>query len=582
VKCGRTPYHHKTCRNHQPWPPPTLLTIHHAAILVPAKPATARHRAFQTHPKKSMHHRLATLLLAAACAATPHAQAQAPAPAAPPSAAVDAGKTSAPLPPQSSLSLSNIPSPAPAVDPSLPPLTLDQCVAMALDKNFDLRIQRHTTESSKDALEITKAEYDPTLRATIGKTYAETDYRPGTGGWNETTGNNIEVTAAAAQKIITGATLQLSTGVNRNSTARNTAYNGVYDSDLVFSVRQPVLKNFGAAVNRAAIDRAHLGISRANEDLRASVLVIIRSVESAYYNLAYYRAQLEVRRFSLDLSQRLLDENRARRAAGVATDLDVLQAEVGVANARNDLLVAEKSLHDAEDNLLALINPFEFAATIGPLAIDDIGAPDVSFDRSYKLALDNTPEYASAQYAIRQYEIDARLAKRNQLPTLEIGAALGIGAPDADTLRAYERALNGHNYNWGVDATFSLPWGRRAEKAAWRQAMNNLDREKIRLRQVDQNILVSVRTAVRAVQTSEEGVRITTLATQLSEKQYELQKGLFDAGKSTFRLVLDFVDDLNEARVRELQARLSLRNALADLARLEATSLARYNVRLDQ
>jgi outer membrane protein TolC len=453
---------------------------------------------------------------------------------------------------------------------------------MALDKNFDLRIQRHTAETSKDTLESTKAEYDPTLRATVGKNFSESDYRPGSGVWNENTSNTIELTAAAAQKIITGATLQLSTSLNRNSTARNTAYNGVYDSDVVFSVRQPILKNFGADVNRSAIDRARLGVARANEDLRASVLAVIRSVESAYFNLAYYRAQLEVRRFSLDLSQRLLDENRARRAAGVATDLDVLQAEVGVANARNDLLVAEKSLHDAEDNLLALINPFEFTATIGPLAIDDIGSPDVSFDRSYKLALDNTPEYASAHYAIRQYEIDARTAKRNRLPSLDIGASLGFGAPDDNTVRAYERALNGHNYAWGVDATFSIPIGLRAEKAAWRQAMNNLDREKIRLRQIDQHILVSVRTAVRTVQTSEEGVRITTLATQLSEKQYELQKGLFDAGKSTFRLVLDFVDDLNEARMRELQARLSLRNALADLARLEASSFARYNVQLDQ
>ncbi|OAM87525.1 TolC family protein [Termitidicoccus mucosus] len=534
-----------------------------------------------------MLHRLASFFLAAACAAAPALHAQSSAPADPPAAesAAEAGKNSAPLPPQSSLSLPNIPSPAPAVDPALPPLALDQCVAMALDKNFDLRIQRHTTETSKDTLEITKAEYDPTLRATVGKTFSESDYRSSStpGAMVNTNSNNIEATVGAAQKVITGATLQLSTGVNRNSNARaNTAYNGVYDSDVVFSVRQPVLKNFGSNVNRAAIDRARLGVARANEDLRASVLGIIRSVESAYYDLAYYRAQLEVRRFSLDLSQRLLDENRARRAAGVATDLDVLQAEVGVANARNDLLVAEKSLHDSEDNLLALINPFEFTATIGPLAIDDTGSPDVSFDRSYKLALDNTPGYASAQYAIRQYEIDAKAAKRNQLPSLDVGASLGFGAPDDNTGRAYDRAFNGGNYNWGVDATFSIPWGRRAEKAAWRQAMNNLDREKIRLRQIDQDILVSVRTAVRTVQTSEEGVRITTLATQLSEKQYELQKGLFDAGKSTFRLVLDFVDDLNEARMRELQARLSLRNALAELARLEASSLARYNVQLDQ
>ncbi|MDR0901540.1 MAG: TolC family protein, partial [Opitutaceae bacterium] len=158
-----------------------------------------------------MLHRLASLLLAATCAAAPALQAQSPAATAP------GKRVTAPLPPQSSLSMANIPSPAPVVDPALPPLGLAQCVAMALDKNFDLRIQRHTAENSKDALEITKAEYDPTLNASIGKTFSESDYNSSLTGLRAvSSSNSIEATVGASQKIITGATLQLSTGVNRN------------------------------------------------------------------------------------------------------------------------------------------------------------------------------------------------------------------------------------------------------------------------------------------------------------------------------------------------------------------------------
>jgi outer membrane protein len=82
------------------------------------------------------------------------------------------------------------------------------------------------------------------------------------------------------------------------------------------------------------------------------------------------------------------------------------------------------------------------------------------------------------------------------------------------------------------------------------------------------------------VQTNAEGVRISRLATQLSERQFELEKARFDAGLSTFRRVQEAQEDLDSARVSELQARVSLRVALAELARLEGTSLERFEIDL--
>ena len=81
----------------------------------------------------------------------------------------------------------------------------------------------------------------------------------------------------------------------------------------------------------ASFRRAELGVDRANLDLKGSVLVIVRNVEAAYYNLVFARQQRGVRQLSLELAQQLLEANRARRQTGVATDLDVLQAEFGVA-----------------------------------------------------------------------------------------------------------------------------------------------------------------------------------------------------------------------------------------------------------
>ena len=71
-------------------------------------------------------------------------------------------------------------------------------------------------------------------------------------------------------------------------------------------------------------------------------------------------------------------------------------------------------------------------------------------------------------------------------------------------------------------------------------------------------------------------------ATELSARQYDLQKARFDAGLSTSRLVLQAQDDLENARFQELSAKLALRRALSELHRLEGSSIDRFRVQLPQ
>ena len=461
---------------------------------------------------------------------------------------------------------------------AIPPLTLDQCIAMALDKNYDLRIQRIVTVSSTNTVETAKAAYDPVLGGSGNLGYSRGESYPYGNG--ATSGQTTSVDGNISQKIITGATLQIGYGIDHIAPRAGSTY---HNSGLTLSVRQPVLKNFGAEVNKAAIERARLGVQRSNYDLKSSVLGTVRSVESAYYSLAYARANLEVLKSSLDTAQLLLKENTFRRdVAKNATDLDVLQAQVGVANAQRSIVNGQKAVNDAEDTLLSLINPFQFQTAIGPLDVIETGPLDINFDRSYKLARDNSPDLASMNLAIKQSEIDLSVAKRNRLPQLDVVGSAGYDASRAAFGSAFGNTLDQHNHDWAIGATITYPWGSRAEKATLANAKASLDTNQVNYEKLDQNVLLQVRTAIRAVQTNEEGVRISALASSLSEQQYNQEKARYDQGMSTFRLVQDMKQDLDNARVAELNARVSLRLALADLARLEGSSLARYNIKLDE
>ncbi|MFO0733355.1 MAG: TolC family protein [Nitrospiraceae bacterium] len=58
-------------------------------------------------------------------------------------------------------------------------------------------------------------------------------------------------------------------------------------------------------------------------------------------------------------AEELLASNRAKAKAGVMSIVDVLQAEAAVASRVEQMLVAEKSIRDQEDQLRRLLNPAE-------------------------------------------------------------------------------------------------------------------------------------------------------------------------------------------------------------------------------
>ncbi len=464
---------------------------------------------------------------------------------------------------------------APPPFPVHPTLTLEACIAQAMQKNFDLKIQSFSTDIARESLNVATAAFEPTFSATFQR-FSQTDGPVLANQRIDTTTTRVGV----AQLIPTGAQVSLSGTVDRNAQTYASSYpfNPAYNSDVALTVTQPLLRGAGPAVNRAAIARSRLGVGIARLNFKSQVLQVVRDTEVAYYNLVFAREQLKVKEHSLGLAQRLYDENKIRRQTGVATDLDVMSAEVGIATARNGVVTAQQAVHNSEDALVALIGQFEFDQPLGTVALLPYQEPTPAFDLSYKLARDHQPDYLAAQDAIKQLQLDARTARNAALPTLNLGGTVGYNGLDHTARGAIDSASNGDGHNWELDLTLSVPWGLHADRARYRAAMAGLRQEETRLRQLDQNLLVQVRSAVRAVDTNQQSVEINREATRLATSQYELELARFKAGLSTSRLVLQVQDDLETARVNELLAEVNLRIAISNLHQLESSSLQQYHI----
>lgn len=546
-----------------------------------------------TAPSRHARALFAALLLAApALRAADQATAPTETPAAPPP---ETGLTPLPAPaaevppasPAERSPVADIMAAPPPVTPYADALTLEDAIAQSLAANFDIQIQRVTSKAATEAEAIARSDYDPTLAVTASTRQsqgirttvdANGNIIPGAG----TRVDNDDARLSLSQKIPLGTTITGSTALNRRDSNRATATppDPAYDSDVAITVRQPLLRGAGVEVNNAALDRARLGTERARADFAAEVFSVVRDVEVGYANLAYAREQVGIRAFSLEVRKKLLDEIRARRDTGVATDLEVLQAEVGVASAARDLVLARQTARDREDELLRLLGQEAFENPVGPVALPPVATPTVNVAASLERARSNTPEYFSALAAIRQQEIDVRSATNARLPQLDLDATAGYTNTDRELRASNANLWDGNGYNWRVGASLSFPWGFREERARLRQARAGREREGLRLAQIEQTILVNVRNAVRALETGVENLRLSSLTAELRAREFETEKARYDSGLSTFRRVQESQDDLDQARLAELQAKVNLRVAQANLDRLEGTASERYRLKL--
>lgn len=472
--------------------------------------------------------------------------------------------------------------PAPATTPAVAPLTLEDCVQRALQHGFDVEIQRYNKTYAKDAVDVARGNFDPTIALNGSQSHSNSGP---VGGFPGVRTDARDARLSATELLKTGTTVNVTTDLTRsaqNPASISSFYNPVYNSDLTVTVTQPLLRGAGTAVTTAALNIARIGQTRAGFDFRAQTLNIVQQTETDYYNLVGAREQLLVFRVSLDLANRLLDEAQAKKTVGTATDIDVLQSQVGVANARSNVISAEKSVKDASDAILALIGRFELDAPLGDAKFEDFNGQLPVIESSYQLALHNQPDYISAKMQLDQMQLDLAVARNGLKPTVNVDGILGFNGRRGSSFDAFDSAAGRDNNSWEVDVTVSYPWGRVSDKARYRQSFGLLSQQTLAVRQLEQSILVQVRSAVRAVETNGEKVKIAALSAEFSAKQYDLENARFSAGLATSRDVLQTQADLQNARVAELQARITLQNSISALHRLEGSSLERYHLALPE
>lgn len=365
--------------------------------------------------------------------------------------------------------------------------------------------------------------------------------------------------------------------------ANPTGHTHEYQSFVGATLTQPLLKNAGWGATLANIRLAALDSDAAFQDYRRQLMVTLSQAESAYWNL--YLAQEQVRFLgeSVALAETIRKDASEKAKAGKGAELDVLEAESGLALRRTKQNEAQQKYAEAVGQVLT------YAGTPPAPGDNRIHAADrpasggvpLSYHDSCRTAFDLNPDYQIQKSKVEEAGLKVGVAKNQALPEFNLKGSYGFNGLGDSPSQAWDDQQSQDFPSWSFGVEFRIPITGgvrgRNETAAARLAYQQ---SQLALHGLGSQLSNAINNAISKVQTSRASVRDYETTVNFNENLLKTQIARLEAGKIEARRVLEVEAQLFEARQSLAEARVQYERALIELSLAEGSILKHRNVEL--
>lgn len=194
--------------------------------------------------------------------------------------------------------------------------------------------------------------------------------------------DNGAFSATVQRGFLTGTTVSL--GMQANDLTSNNVrseINPVKIGNVNLLVTQRLLQGFGLAVNNRNIRIAKNDLRVADLVFKQQVIATVSSVVNLYSDMVSYGEDVKVRRQALQLNEKLYNDNRKQVEIGTLAPIEIVRAEAEVARSQQELTQSETQLLQQETILKnyitrgGVLSPNLLDARIVPT--DRLQMPDV-------------------------------------------------------------------------------------------------------------------------------------------------------------------------------------------------------------
>jgi outer membrane protein len=480
-------------------------------------------------------------------------------------------------------------------------LSADDAVARALERNLDIQVQRLEPQLLDLQVAALWSNYRPTLISSVftqGATNLPTSQLQALGG-SRITNERLEWNGGMQQNLRWGGGNLLLNFNNARTETSDTAAtrNPAFQSTVQAQYTQPLLRNFRTDQTRSSLLINRLQQQITDLTLRGTLTATEASVRNAYWDLVFGIENVDAARRSLELSTKLVADNRARVEIGTMAPIDVVQAQAEEATRRQALVTAEATRRTNELALKRLIvggtDDELWNATIEPTDRPSPVAEPIDLEAAVRNALANRSDVAVARRSLEQNEVAMRNLRNQTLPDLNLIANYnlqgrggtefvrqGFGGTVTDIIPGgYYDALRNIGSltapTWSFRFNFNLPVGQSQAEANFARARVQVTQTQAQVKQAELIVATDVTNAALNVRNNLEAVQASATARELSERRLEAAQSKFEVGMATNFEVVQAQRDLADARTTELRNLLNYRKALVDFQRSQITGTSR-------
>jgi len=361
-------------------------------------------------------------------------------------------------------------------------LSLQDTIALALENNLDIELQRYGAQIAEASILRAKAGgllRGATSAVTQGPSSAPTQAGQAT-GITTSAANQAGATTSGTLVTQTGTTIpnldpviagfvraghstnpQTSTFVSGTNTlvSRNTLANFSYsqgfltgtnvtvgfsnsllttsalrtdlnpstNSSLSLNITQHLLQGFGVAVNSRNIQIAKNNREVSDLSFKEQVINIVASIVNLYWDLVSFSEDTKVKQQAVDLNRKLLSDNRKQVEIGTLAPIEIVRAEAELASAEQDLTISQTRVLQQETilkNALSrngVASPSVSEARIVPM--DRISVPPTEavepIQDMVAEALRSRPEIAQRRIQLVNDKINLQGSKSQLLPSVD-------------------------------------------------------------------------------------------------------------------------------------------------------------------
>lgn len=470
-------------------------------------------------------------------------------------------------------------------------LTLPECVQQVVNYNQKLQIQALEYLVAHKKYNASKGIFEPSLVVSaehvknFRKTVAQQRISLGVAQFDER--NNlydagVEVLTPTGAKVHIGYTLH-----DLANNLQQQILGGLkeYESFAGVSLTQPLLKDGGIAATMAAIRLAATDADIAYQTYRRQMITLLAHAEGSYWDLYDAQEQYQIMTQSVSIAQTLLEDYQVRLQTGKASQLDVMQAQAGVATREAKANEARQNLIEANNNLVAMFSDPSQATLRRVRVVDQpkVEPAHLNFDTAMTAAMELNPDYLSQRKQVQEEDIRLAYAKNQRWPQLDLKASYGLNGLGDSPSSSWSDITHGNYENWTVGVELRVPLlggikGRNevsAAKIKKQEALLNLKHTEVDVANALDSAIFRLRNASQSV---------TNFQNVVSFNQHLLQTEFaqMKVGKTDSRRILEAEDDLAKARSALVDSQVAYEKAQVELAIIEGTTLQHWHLDISQ